>query len=91
VADPRDRFWIGVKFVERPYSRVPAAGESIKLGDEANSLGWGVDHVGWNNSGLPALTLTFEQDDSMFDGIGAIGMLEGYGFRRLLNEAPPTE
>lgn len=86
-----ERWWRGVRYVDRPYGRVPMAGESIRLGDKPDSLPWPVDHVAWNNSGLPDLALSFEDDDPTFDGIGVVPALEGYGFRRLLGEAAPTE
>jgi hypothetical protein len=86
-----ERWWIGVRHVERPYSRVPGAGESVRLGDDPDSLPWPVDHVAWNNSSMPGLTLRLDEADPMFDDIGAVRMLEGYGFRKLLKEAAPTE
>ena len=72
-----ERWWRGFRYVERPYSRVPMVGESVRLGDDPDSLPWPVDHVSWHNSGVPALTLTFEDADPTFDDIRAVGALSG--------------
>jgi hypothetical protein len=50
----------------------------------------GEHDVAWNNSGLPDLALSFE-DDGAFDDAGIVRALEAYGFRRLRGKAAPTE
>jgi hypothetical protein len=85
-----ERWWLAVRYVERPYSRVPVAGESVRLGDAPDSLPWPVSHVAWTNSGVAHLTLGLDGTDALFEDLDVVQWLEGYGFREL-REAPPTE
>jgi hypothetical protein len=82
--------WIGTREVERGYSRVPAAGESVRLGDRGDSRMWPVSHVSWDNAGDVMLTLGFDAEDQEMYGVGPAA-LESYGFRRLVGERPPVD
>jgi hypothetical protein len=43
-----------LRAVERPYSRVPVAGELVML-DDAAEHGHSIDQVTWDNDGVPVL------------------------------------
>jgi len=46
-----------LRAVNRPYARVPVAGELVML-DDAGEHGYPVDQVSWDNDGAPVLRFT---------------------------------
>ena len=43
-----------LRAVDRPYARVPVAGEQVML-DDAGEHGQAIDQVSWDNDGVPVL------------------------------------
>jgi hypothetical protein len=43
-----------LRAVDRPYSRVPVAGELVML-DDAAEHGQAIDQISWDNDGVPVL------------------------------------
>jgi hypothetical protein len=47
--------------VDRPYSRVPTAGELVQI-DEEEMFGLTIDHVAWSNEGTAELWFLLSDD-----------------------------
>lgn len=82
--------WVGHKTADRPYSRVPTSGESVRLGEADDSTLWAVSHVSWDNQGSVMLTFMFAPDGDEFAALGR-AELEHYGFEELVGKRPPID
>lgn len=83
LEDGEDRIYR--REVDRPYSRVPIAGELVQLDDEP-TFGMDVDHVSWDNELPPSLEFELEED-----GLTDEQWLIDAGFERIDAGAYPEE
>ena len=62
LGDDEERTY--VRRTDRPYPRVPAAGEIVCLDDGEGTIELPIDAVAWSNEGLPTLEFDVEQGES---------------------------